>query len=110
MSATPLYDMDSTTTVAFTTALARLQGMLRQEVRVLVNFHGTLAGCVLEGRLTRVQTNGADDGAVDVLIDDRHGVTLDPLDTEFVLAISEAGKEALDFNLPSGVVVTLERR
>lgn len=110
MSPTPLYGMGVVTKIEFTDALARLQGMLGQDVQVLVNFHGTFGGCTLRGQLTRVQTIPPDNSAVSLLIDERQTVTLDPLDTETFLVSAQDGRgESLDFHLPSGVAITLER-
>jgi hypothetical protein len=105
----PLDGMDSVRTIEFADALARLQALIGEEVRVLVNFRETFGGCALEGRLTRVHTLPPDYSAVDLLIDDRQGLMLDPVDTEVLLA-EEGGDQGswLEFHLPSGIVASVE--
>lgn len=101
--------MNEVRAIEFGDALARLQGMLGFEVRVIVNFYGTFGGCMLEGRLSRVQTLPPDHAAVNILIDDRQGVLLDPIDTEVLLVGDLSHRPSwLEFRLPSGVAVTLE--
>jgi hypothetical protein len=47
---------------------------------------------------------------VTILLDDRQGITLDPIDTEVLHVRPEDGREWwLEFHLPSNVVVTIER-
>jgi hypothetical protein len=101
--------MNAVRAIEFTDALGRLQGMLGRRVRILVNFHGTFGGCSLEGKLSRVETLPPDHCAINVLIDDRQGLLLDPVDTE-VLLVGDPEDDAasLDFHLPFGVAVSLE--
>ena len=98
------------TTIEFEDALWRLKDLLRQPVRVLANFHGTFGSCSMEGELTRIETLPPDDSAVNVLLDDRQGVTIDPIDTEVLLAEPADGRDWwIEFHLPSGVVISIER-
>ncbi len=64
---------------------------------------------MIEGRLTRVRTLPPDDEPVNLPIDDRQGLVLDPVDTE-VLLVEDRGvaRRWLEFHLPSGVVATVE--
>lgn len=100
--------MGCVSAIEFSDALLRLQARLDEKVRVLVNFHGTFGSCMIEGGLTRVQTLPPDHEAINLLIDDRQAVLLDPVDTEVLLVGEGTGEESLDFHLPSGVVVRLE--
>lgn len=108
MSLTPSSPMSAVRTIEFAEALARLQDLLGQEVRVLVNFHGTFGGAMLQGRLTRVQTLPPDHSAVNLLIEERQGLMLDPIDTEVLLLEPDEEPFSLEFHLPSGVVAMLE--
>ena len=108
MSLTHSSDMGIVTRIEFAEALLRLQDLIDAEVRVLVNFHGTFGSCLIEGRLTLVQTLPPDDEAITLLIDDRQAVLLDPIDTEVLLVGEGTGEESLDFHLLSGVVIRLE--
>jgi len=102
--------MDSVRTIAFAEALARLQTLLGEEVRIHVNFRGTFGGCALEGRLTRIHTLPPDYAAVDILLEDRQSLMLDPIDTEVLLAEAEGSEDLwVEFHLPSGVVAAIER-
>lgn len=96
-------------TIDFEDALWRLKVLLGQPVRVLANFRGTCGSCALQGVLTRIETLPPDDSAVNILLDDRQGVTIDPTDTEALLAEPEDGREWwIEFHLPSGVVISIE--
>jgi hypothetical protein len=102
--------MNAVRTIEFAEALCRLQGLIDQEVRVLVAFRGTFGGASMEGRLTRVKTLPPDHQAVDILIDDRQSLLLDPIDTEVLLVDDVRERRRwLEFHLPSGVAATLER-
>lgn len=109
MTPIPLSGVSTVTKMTFDEALRRLQGLLGDELRILMNFHGTFGSCLMQGRLTRVQTLPPDHAAVDVLLDDRQGLMLDPLDTE-VLAVEDRTEDRhwLEFHLPSGVVAVVE--
>ena len=72
--------------IDFEDALWRLEDLLEQPVRVLANFRGTFGSCALQGVLTRIETLPPDDCAVNVLLDDRQGITIDPIDSEAQLA------------------------
>jgi hypothetical protein len=109
VSRIPPQKVNAVRIIEFTDALARLQTMLGRELRVLVNFHGSFGGCTMQGRLTRVQTLPPDDSAVNILLEDRHGLLLDPIDTEVILV--DDGRNTrrwLEFHLPSGVVAMVE--
>ncbi|HVX32150.1 MAG TPA: hypothetical protein VHA80_03335 [Solirubrobacterales bacterium] len=94
----------------FADGLAQMQGLLGREVRVLVHFRGTFGGATLEGRLTRVQTLPPDDQAVDILLDDRQSLMLDPIDTEVLLVEDPAARRWwVEFHLPSGVMAVVEQ-
>lgn len=108
MSLTPSSPMSAVRTIEFAEALARLQDLLGQEVRVLVNFQGTFGGAMLQGRLTRVQTLPPDHSAVNLMIEERQGLMLDPIDTEVLLLEPDEEPISLEFHLPSGVVAMLE--
>jgi len=110
MALTPSSRMDGIRTIDFADALRRLQGLLGQEMRVLIGFHGTFGGATMEGRLTRVRTLPPDHSAVSIMLDDRQSLLLDPIDTEVLLVDdARARRRWLEFHLPSGVVATLER-
>lgn len=110
MGFTPLSPMGTVTKIAFVDALGRLQDLLGEEVSVLVSFHGTFGGVVMRGTLTRVDTVPPDHSAIDVLLDDRQSLMLDPIDTE-VLLVEDLRERRwwLEFHLPSGVMATVER-
>jgi hypothetical protein len=98
------------TTIGFEAALWRLKDLLHRPVRVLVNFRGTFGSCALQGKLTRIETLPPDHSAVNILLDDRQAVTIDPIDTEALLAEPADGREWwIEFHLPSGVVISIER-
>jgi hypothetical protein len=102
--------MEEAPAIDFSDALAWLQTLLEQQVRALVNLHGSFSGCVLEGELERVETLPPDNRAVNLVIDARQGIVLDPEDVEVLLVGDPVhGRGALEFHLPSRVVVRLER-
>jgi hypothetical protein len=101
--------MDDALEIDFGEALSRLQGLLGQRVRALVNVHGSFAGCVLEGELDRVETLRPDDRAVNLVIAGSQGIVLDPEDVEVLLVGDPVDHGALEFHLASLVVVRLER-
>jgi hypothetical protein len=109
LSPTPSSGVNAVRTIEFADALARMQGLLGRELRVSVHFRGTFGGAIMEGRLSRVHTVPPDDQAVDILLDDRQSLLLDPLDTE-VLLVEDAREQRrwLEFHLPSGVMASLE--
>jgi hypothetical protein len=101
--------MEAVSRIDFADALARLQELLDREVRVLISFRGTFAGCTMQGRLSRVQTLPPDHSAVNLLIDERQGLMLDPIDTEVLLLEPFGEAWSLEFHLPSGVMAGLEQ-
>jgi hypothetical protein len=97
------------TAIDFEDALWRVKDLLRQPVRLLVNFRGTFGSCALQGELTRIETLPPDDSAVSILLDDRQAVSIDPIDTETLLAEPADGRGWwIEFQLPSGVVISIE--
>jgi hypothetical protein len=106
----PCLSMESNiTTIDFEVALWRLKDLLGRRVQVLVNFRDTFGSCSLQGMLTRIETLPPDDSAVNILLDDRQGITIDPIDTEALLAEPADGRDWwVEFHLPSGVVVSIE--
>ena len=109
MSLTPSSSVNAVRKIEFVDALGRLQSLLGQELRVLVNFRGTFGGATMEGRLTRVQTLPPENSAVNILLEDRQGLLLDPIDTEMLLVDERGGRRwCLEFHLPSGVAIVLE--
>jgi hypothetical protein len=98
------------TRIEFEEALWRLKDLVRQPVRVLINFRGTFGACTLRGQLSRIETLPPDNSAVNILLDDRQEVMLDPIDTDVLLAEPDDGRGWwLEFHLPSGVVISIER-
>ena len=96
--------------IEFTDGLGVLQGLLNREVRVQIHLRGTFAGATMEGRLTRVHTLPPDHAAVDILLDDRQGLMLDPIDTMVLLVEDHSdGRRRIEFHLPTGVVATIEK-
>jgi hypothetical protein len=96
-------------TIDFADALGRLQGLLGRELHVLVSFRGTFGGAAMQGRLSRVETVPPDEQAVNILLDDRQGLMLDPVDTEVLLVEDpRTGHWWLEFHLPSGVMALVE--
>jgi hypothetical protein len=101
---------DKVATIGFEDALRRLKDLLGQPVRVLANFRGTFGSCAMQGELTRIETLPPDDSAVNILLDDRQAVTIDPIDTEALLAEPDDEREWwIEFHLPSGAVISIER-
>jgi hypothetical protein len=101
--------MDTLTKIPFDQGLGRLQELLGRELRIAVNFHGTFGACLMQGRLTRVQTLPPDHQAIDILLDDAQALMLDPIDALVLAVEDEAGDgPRLEFHLPSGVVATIQ--
>ncbi|MFN8215167.1 MAG: hypothetical protein U0R71_01085 [Solirubrobacterales bacterium] len=108
MTPTPSPQVNGVSHIEFAAALGRLQALLGHELRVLVNFRGTFGACAMQGTLTRVQTLPPDHSAVNVLLDDRQSLMLDPIDTQVLLLDAHDGRWSLEFHLPSGVMAALE--
>jgi hypothetical protein len=97
-------------TIEFEEALWRLKDVQGQPVRVVAAFRGTFGSCALQGELTRIETLPPDESAVTILLDNCQAVTIDPIDTEALLAEPDDGREWwIEFHLPSGVVISIER-
>ena len=108
MSPTPSSGVNAVRTIEFADALVRMHGLLGREVRVSVHFRGTFGGAIMEGRLSRVHSVPPDHQAVDILLDDRQSLLLDPIDTEVLLIEDCRGRHRwLEFHLPSGVMASL---
>lgn len=110
MSFARLHHMDGVLAIDFSDALAQLHALLRREVRAFVNLHDSFGGCVIEGELERIETLPPDDAAIKLVIGERQSIVLDPLDVDVLLVGDfSSGEDALEFHLPSRVVVRLER-
>lgn len=109
MSLTPPFSVSPVRKIEFADALGRLQDLLGRELHVLVSFRGTFGGAAMQGRLSRVETVPPDEQAVNILLDDRQGLMLDPIDTEVLLVEDpRTGYWCLEFHLPSGVMALVE--
>lgn len=96
-------------TIEFDDALGRLQDLFGQELHVLLSFRGTFGGAAMQGRLSRIAFVPPDQQAVNILLDDRQGLMLDPIDTEVLLVEDpRTGHWWLEFHLPSGVMALVE--
>lgn len=110
MSLAHLHRMDEVLEIEFSEALVQLQALLGQQVRALVNIHGTFAGCMIEGKLERVDTLPPDNRAICLVIAGSQQIVLDPDETDALLAGDlNRDKGSLEFYLPSRVVARLER-
>jgi hypothetical protein len=102
--------MEETVATDFKDALVHLQTLLGRRVRVLLNVHGTFAGCVLEGKLDQVESLPPDSRAVNLVIAGHQGVVLDPEELDVLLVSDPApGQCVLEFHLPSRVAIRLEQ-
>lgn len=110
MTLTPSSSVDTVTKIEFGDSLGLLQELLDLELRVQLFFRGTFGAATIQGRLTRVETLPPDHSAVNVLLDDRQSLMLDPIDT-WVLLVEDPCEDRrwLEFHLPSGVVAIVER-
>jgi hypothetical protein len=101
--------VDGVTEIEFADALARLEALVGQETRILVNFRGTFGGCVLEGPLSELYFVPPDRRVVEIMIDGRQGLMLNPAETTALLARHPEDEGWwLEFHLPSGVVASVE--
>ncbi len=107
MSFAPLQGMDRVVQIEFAEALAELQGLMRRPVRIYVNAHGTLCGCMIEGELDRVETLPPDDAAVEMVIGAQR-VVLDPADLSCLSIDDPAAGGAVEFALKTGVAIRVE--
>lgn len=72
-----------------------------------MNFRGTFGACTIQGSLDRLETLPPDGSAVNLWIDDRQSLMLDPIDTEVLLLEPPGEAWSLEFHLPSGVMAAL---
>jgi hypothetical protein len=70
--------MDRARSAPFAEALGLLQGMLGERVQVVLNLPGYFFDCGFSGRLERVVTLAEHDGPVLLVLEDAHGIALDP--------------------------------
>jgi hypothetical protein len=104
-----LQGMGQALEIGFSDALAELQSLLGKRVCALVNVGGTFSGCVMEGELVRVVTLPPDDSAVNIVVGAQR-IVVDPEDVDVLLVGNPSeGQGSLEFHLPSGVVIGLER-
>jgi hypothetical protein len=66
----------------FTEVLGRLQGMIGEDVQVVINLLEHFFDCGFNARLERVETLAGDDGPVLVVFDGAQGIALDPAELE----------------------------
>jgi hypothetical protein len=70
--------MDRPRSAPFAEALGLLQGMLGKRVQIVLNLPGYFFDCGFSGRLERVVTLAEHDGPVLLVLEDAHGIALDP--------------------------------
>ena len=70
--------MDRPSSAPFAEALGLLQEMLGKRVQVVLNLPGYFFDCGFSGRLERVVTLAEHDGPVLLVLEDAHGIALDP--------------------------------
>lgn len=108
MSLARLHHMDRVVAIEFSDALVQLQALIGRGVRVFLNLHGSFGGCVIEGELARIEMLPPDDEAIKLVIGERQSIVLDSLEVDVLLVGEVAGQGAIEFHLPSRVVVRLE--
>lgn len=97
--------------IEFDDALISLQGLLGAELQVIVNFYGTMCGCYLVGCLTKIETLHPEESAVNLVLDDRHGVLLDPTGLVEILEAGNLDEDGfLGFHLPREVEISIQRK
>ncbi|MGC1853670.1 MAG: hypothetical protein WA687_14700, partial [Solirubrobacterales bacterium] len=70
----------------------------------------TLCGCYLVGRLGKIETLHPEEAAVNLVIDDHHGILLDPDDIVEILAGRDLDNDgSIEFHLPSEIAIRIER-
>lgn len=96
--------------IEFTDALRCLQGLVGADLQIIINFHGTLCACYLVGRLTKIETLHPEEAAVNLVIDERNGVLLDPDDIVEILVGGDLDNDgSIEFYLPSEIAIRIER-
>ncbi len=74
--------MDPLRRIEFAEALSLLQGMIDEEVQVIVNLPGYFFDCGFHARLERVETLSGKDGPVLIVLRGVQGIALDPDELE----------------------------
>ena len=97
--------------IEFSDALHCLQGLIGADLQIIINFHGTLCGCYMVGRLAKIETLQPDDAAVNLVIDERNGVLLDPDDIVEILVGGDLDNDgSIEFHLPSEIAIRIDRK
>ncbi|HWB70022.1 MAG TPA: hypothetical protein VG518_08585 [Solirubrobacterales bacterium] len=95
--------------VEFNAALALLQGMIGEEVEIVVKLKRFFFDCGLRGRLERVHTVLPEDAAVLVVLERGQGIALDPTELEaFVGQWPQQGPQWIEFHIGTELRVSLE--
>ncbi|HWB70234.1 MAG TPA: hypothetical protein VG518_09690 [Solirubrobacterales bacterium] len=95
--------------VEFNAALALLQGMIGEEVEIVVKLKRFFFDCGLRGRLERVHTVLPEDAAVLVVLERGQGIALDPTELEaFVGQWPQQGPQWIEFHVGTELRVSLE--
>jgi hypothetical protein len=108
LSPTHLPYMGAVRKIGFAEALDCLQGLLGEEVSVMINFRGTFGGVTQKGCLSRVETIPPDHTAINLLLDERQELVVDPIDTEALLSEEDGDVVTLELHPSPGVVVLIE--
>jgi intein/homing endonuclease len=96
--------------IEFNEALSRLQGLIGAELQIITNFYGKLCAVYLTGRLAKIDTLSPDDAAVNLVIEGRGGIIIDPAEVvEILLAGDLDGDGSLSLYLPSEIAIQIER-
>jgi hypothetical protein len=102
--------MESLREIAFTDALLRMQDMLGCAVKLELNQYERFLGLVSTGTLERVETLPPDDRAVRLVFDNGTTFFLDPEEVRSWLGGGfEVGPTWIEFHVPDGPIVALER-
>jgi hypothetical protein len=102
-------DMDPLRRVEFTAALTLLQGMIGEEVEIVIKLKSFFFDCGLKGRLERVHTVLPEDAAVLVVLERGQGIALDPTELKaFVGQWPEQGPQWVEFHIGSELRITVE--
>ena len=69
-----------------------------------------MAATYLVGRLVKIETLHPVDAAVNLVIDDHHGILLDPDDIVEILVGRDLDNDgSIEFHLPSEIAIRIER-
>lgn len=102
-------DMEPLRPVEFTAALTLLQGMIGEEVEIVVKLKSFFFDCGLRGHLQRVHTVLPEDAAVLVVLERGQGIALDPTELKaFVGQWPEQGPQWVEFHVGSELRITVE--